>query len=141
MKSSIELKEMRNDIIDSLEVIKETATAEERDLTSEENDNMDSLLKNADELAAKIERAEKVETEIRNNINETLELNDEMLSFLEENFECIKDHGEAKVDIIKVFDTKYSKKMTFKDISTEIKRRWSCVVYFKDKMISGKTFV
>jgi HK97 family phage major capsid protein len=68
MKSSIELKEMRNDIIDSLEVIKETATAEERDLTSEENDNMDSLLKNADELAAKIERAEKVETEIRNNV-------------------------------------------------------------------------
>ena len=68
MKSSIELKEMRNDIIDSLEVIKETATAEERDLTSEENDNMDSLLKNADELAAKIKRAEKVETEIRNNV-------------------------------------------------------------------------
>ena len=68
MKSSIELKEMRNDIIDSLEVIKETATAEERDLTSEENDSMDSLLKNADELAAKIERAEKVETEIRNNV-------------------------------------------------------------------------
>ena len=68
MKSSIELKEMRNDIIDSLEVIKETATAEERDLTSEENDSMDSLLKNADELSAKIERAEKVETEIRNNV-------------------------------------------------------------------------
>ena len=68
MKSSIELKEMRNDIIDSLEVIKETATAEERDLTSEENDNMDTLLKNADELSAKIERAEKVETEIRNNV-------------------------------------------------------------------------
>ena len=68
MKSSIELKEMRNEIIDSLEVIKETATAEERDLTSEENDNMDSLLKNADELSAKIERAEKVETEIRNNV-------------------------------------------------------------------------
>ena len=68
MKSSIELKEMRNDIIDSLEVIKETATAEERDLTSEENDSIDSLLKNADELSAKIERAEKVETEIRNNV-------------------------------------------------------------------------
>jgi hypothetical protein len=30
MKSSIELKEMRNDIIDSLEVIKETATAERK---------------------------------------------------------------------------------------------------------------
>ena len=68
MKSSIELKEMRNDIIDSLEVIKETATAEERDLTSEENNEMDSLLKNADELSVKIERAEKVETEIRNNV-------------------------------------------------------------------------
>ena len=68
MKSSIELKEMRNDIIDSLEVIKETATAEESALTSEENDRMDSLLKNADELSAKIERAEKVETEIRNNV-------------------------------------------------------------------------
>lgn len=76
--------------------------------------------------------------EIRNNINETLELNDEMLSFLEENFECIKDHREAKVDIIKIFDTKYSKKMTFKDISTEIKRKWSCVEYFKDNRINSK---
>ena len=68
MKSSIELKEMRNDIISKLEVIKETATAEERDLTSEENDSMDSLLKDADKLSVKIERAEKVETEIRNNV-------------------------------------------------------------------------
>jgi len=68
MKSSIELKEMRNDIIDSLEVIKETATAEERDLTSEENDNMDTLLKDADALSAKIERAEKVETQLTNNV-------------------------------------------------------------------------
>ena len=67
MKSSIELKEERNDIISKLEVIKETATAEERDLTSDENNNMDSLLKNADDLSVKIERAEKVETEIRNN--------------------------------------------------------------------------
>ena len=67
MKSSIELKELRNDIITELEVIKETATAEERDLTSDENDNMDTLLKKADDLSAKIERAEKVETEIRNN--------------------------------------------------------------------------
>ena len=65
MKSSIELKEMRNDIIDSLEVIKETATAEERDLTSEENNNMDSLLKNADELSAKIERAQRTEEALK----------------------------------------------------------------------------
>ena len=41
MKSSIELKELRNDIISKLEVIKETATAEERDLTSDENNDMD----------------------------------------------------------------------------------------------------
>ena len=68
MKSSIELKELRNDIISELEVIKETATAEERDLTTDENDNMDSLLKKADDLSAKIERAEKVETEIRKNV-------------------------------------------------------------------------
>tara|TARA_R110000868_G_scaffold100442_1_gene276215 strand:+ start:488 stop:1735 length:1248 start_codon:yes stop_codon:yes gene_type:complete len=68
MKSSIELKELRNDIISKLEVIKETATAEERDLTSDENNDMDTLLKNADEYSVKIERAEKVETEIRNNV-------------------------------------------------------------------------
>ena len=67
MKSSIELKELRNDIISELEVIKLTATAEERDLTTEENNDMDSLLKKADDLSVKIERAEKVETEIRNN--------------------------------------------------------------------------
>ena len=68
MKSSIELKELRNDIISELEVIKETATAEERDLTSDENNNMDTLLNKADDLSAKIKRAEKVETEIRNNV-------------------------------------------------------------------------
>ena len=68
MKSSIELKELRNDIISELEVIKETAPAEERDLTTDENDNMDSLLKKADDLSAKIERAEKVETEIRKSV-------------------------------------------------------------------------
>ena len=68
MKSSIELKELRNDIISKLEVIKETATAEERDLTTDENNDMDTLLKNADEYSVKIERAEKVETEIRKNV-------------------------------------------------------------------------
>jgi HK97 family phage major capsid protein len=65
MKSSIELKELRNDIIASLEVIKETATAEERDLTSEENNEMDSLLKNADKLSVKIERAERAEDALK----------------------------------------------------------------------------
>ena len=68
MKSSIELKELRNDIISKLEVIKETATAEERDLTNDENNEMDTLLLDADKLSVKIERTEKVETEIRNNV-------------------------------------------------------------------------
>ena len=44
MKSSIELKELRNDIISELEVIKLTATAEERDLTSDENNDLHTLL-------------------------------------------------------------------------------------------------
>jgi len=68
MKSSIELKELRSDFVSKLEVIKETCQAEERDLNSEENTEMDSLLKKVDEIDVKIERAEKVETEIRNNV-------------------------------------------------------------------------
>ena len=37
MKNSKELKEMRSDIISSLESIKDVATTEERDLTQDEN--------------------------------------------------------------------------------------------------------
>ena len=65
MKSSIELKEMRNDIIAKLEVIKETASAEERDLTKDENNDVDSLLKQADEVSVKIERAENMEDALK----------------------------------------------------------------------------
>tara|TARA_Y100000004_G_scaffold176713_1_gene217531 strand:- start:452 stop:1684 length:1233 start_codon:yes stop_codon:yes gene_type:complete len=68
MKSSIELKELRSDFISKLEVIKETASAEERDLTSEENTEMDSILKEIDDVDVKIERAEKVESELRKNV-------------------------------------------------------------------------
>ena len=66
MKNSIELKEMRSDIIETLEGIKDLATKEERDLTQEENDQVDGLLTEVDELDAKIERAEKMETIKRN---------------------------------------------------------------------------
>ena len=66
MKNSIELKEMRSDIIETLEGIKALATKEERDLTQEENNQVDGLLAEVDELDAKIERAEKMETIKRN---------------------------------------------------------------------------
>ena len=66
MKTSITLKEERSDIISQLENIKDVATTEERDLTSEENNQVDGLLTEVDNLDAKIERAEKMETIKRN---------------------------------------------------------------------------
>jgi HK97 family phage major capsid protein len=66
MKTSIVLKEERSDIISQLESIKDVATTEERDLSSEENNQVDGLLTEVDNLDAKIERAEKMETIKRN---------------------------------------------------------------------------
>jgi len=66
MKNSIELKEERADIISQLDNVKELATTEERDLTADENSNVDALLTEIDNLDVKIERAEKVETIKRN---------------------------------------------------------------------------
>ena len=66
MKTSIILKEERSDIISQLENIKDVATTEERDLTSEENEQVDGLLQEVDNLDIKIERAEKMETIKRN---------------------------------------------------------------------------
>ena len=67
MKTSIVLKEERSDIISQLESIKDVATTEEnRDLTSEENEQVDGLLTEVDNLDTKIERAEKMETIKRN---------------------------------------------------------------------------
>ena len=54
MKSSIELKELRSDYISKLEVIKETCKAEERELNSDENTEMDSILTKIDEVDVKI---------------------------------------------------------------------------------------
>ena len=66
MKTSIVLKEERSDIISQLESIKDVATTEERDLSSEENNQVDGLLTEVDSLDTKIERAEKMETIKRN---------------------------------------------------------------------------
>lgn len=66
MKTSIILKEERSDTILQLENIKDVATTEERDLTSEENKEVDELLSKCDSLDTKIERAEKIETIKRN---------------------------------------------------------------------------
>ena len=66
MKTSIELKEMRSDIIDSLETIKDVASTEDRDLTQDENNQVDGLLTEVDDLDTRIERVEKLETVKRN---------------------------------------------------------------------------
>ena len=50
MKNSLELKEMRSDLISKLEVMKVTAENEERDLTQDENNEMDSILKEQKKL-------------------------------------------------------------------------------------------
>ena len=62
---SIKFKEERADVISSLEAIKDLATTEERDLTSDENNQVDGLLQEADNLSAKIDRAEKMEKTMR----------------------------------------------------------------------------
>ena len=68
MKNSKELKEMRSDIISSLESIKDVATTEERDLTQDENNQVDGFLTEVDELDVKIERSEKMEKSLRDAI-------------------------------------------------------------------------
>lgn len=65
MKNSKELKELRSDLIGELESIKLVAENEKRDLTIEENDNMDSLLSKIDDNDVAITRAEKVETNLK----------------------------------------------------------------------------
>ena len=66
MKSSIEYKELRSDIISQLETIKDVASTEKRDLTTDENNQVDGLLTEVDNLDAMIERSEKMETIKRN---------------------------------------------------------------------------
>ena len=65
MKNSIELKEMRSDFISKLEVLKKTAELEDRDLTQDENTEMDSVLQKVDEMDVKIKRAERAEEALK----------------------------------------------------------------------------
>ena len=65
MKSSIELKELRSDYISKLEVIKKTAELEDRDLTKEENTEMDSVLAKVDDMDVKIKRAQRAEEALK----------------------------------------------------------------------------
>ncbi len=65
MKNSIELKEVRSDYISKLEVLKKTAELEDRDLTQEENTEMDSVLQKIDDMDVKIKRAERAEEALK----------------------------------------------------------------------------
>ncbi len=65
MKNSIELKEKRSDYISKLEVLKKTAELEDRDLTQDENTEMDSILQKVDEMDVKITRAERAEEALK----------------------------------------------------------------------------
>tara|TARA_R100000655_G_scaffold51305_1_gene88973 strand:+ start:5493 stop:6761 length:1269 start_codon:yes stop_codon:yes gene_type:complete len=65
MKNSIELKELRGDKISELEAIKNIAEAETRDLNEAENQEVDTLLDDVKNLDTKIERAEKVEANLK----------------------------------------------------------------------------
>ena len=61
MKNSKELKEMRGDKIAELEAIRDIATAEGRDLSEAENQEVDTLLGGVDKLDDQIKRADKIE--------------------------------------------------------------------------------
>jgi HK97 family phage major capsid protein len=65
MKNSITLKENRSDALGQLEEIKDLAVAEERDLTDDENTKVDELLASVDSIDTKIERAEKLEAQMK----------------------------------------------------------------------------
>ena len=66
MKKILEIKKTRSDLVSKLEEIHSTATTEKRELSSEENVNVDSFLKDIETIDEKIVRAEKVEAELRN---------------------------------------------------------------------------
>ena len=67
MKKSLELKEKRSELVNELEAMHDVAKNEKRDLTKSETSNVDKVLSNIDNLDADIERAEKVEAQLRSN--------------------------------------------------------------------------
>jgi HK97 family phage major capsid protein len=66
MKKSLELKETRSGLVETLEAIKNTAEGESRNLNEAETIEVDNTLSSIEKLDTQIERAEKVETELRN---------------------------------------------------------------------------
>ena len=66
MKKSLELKETRSNLVETLESIKNTAEGETRNLNEAETIEVDETLASIEKLDAQIERAEKVEKELRN---------------------------------------------------------------------------
>tara|TARA_R100001591_G_C4266014_1_gene161099 strand:+ start:31 stop:411 length:381 start_codon:yes stop_codon:yes gene_type:complete len=65
MKSSKELKELRGDKVSELEAIKDIAEARNSDLTEAENQEVDNLIKGIEDLDSKIERANKIEENLK----------------------------------------------------------------------------
>jgi HK97 family phage major capsid protein len=65
MKKSLELKETRSGLVETLEAIKNTAEGETRNLNEAETIEVDNTLASIDKLDAQIERAERVEKELR----------------------------------------------------------------------------
>ena len=65
MKSSKELKELRGDKVAELEAIKDIAEARNSDLNEAENQEVDNLIKGIEALDSKIERANKIEENIK----------------------------------------------------------------------------
>ena len=66
MKKSIELKETRSGLVDTLEAIKNNAEGESRNLNEAESIEVDNTLEQIDELDVQIQRAEKTEKALRN---------------------------------------------------------------------------
>lgn len=66
MKKSLELKETRSGLVETLEGIKNTAEGESRNLNEAESIEVDKALNKIDEIDVQIKRAERVENELRN---------------------------------------------------------------------------
>lgn len=66
MKKSLELKENRSSLVDTLEAIKTLAEGESRNLNEAESIEVDNTLEAIEKLDVQIERAEKMEKELRN---------------------------------------------------------------------------
>ena len=65
MKKSLELKETRSSLVETLESIKNTAEGETRNLNEAEATEVDSTLDKIDALDVEIKRAERMENEMR----------------------------------------------------------------------------